>query len=156
MKYPAFLLTISVVILVLRREAICVNPSRIRGTDCRVVVRRISDQSQFDLIMKNLSDEDHNTTRCIHLSLTGNNFIVDLPQLMRINLGTNGSLVITGYSTVINCSTTVTDLESLRNTLQPISRADLAMFDGLVFIRCPVPIVIEEVSNVVIQNCVFW
>ena len=154
MKYSAFLLTISVVILVLR-EVICVNPS-IRGTDCRVVVRRISDQSQFDLIMKNLSDEDHNTTRCIHLSLTGNNFIVDLPQLMRINLGTNGSLVITGYSTVINCSTTVTDLESLRNTLRPISRANLVMFDGLVFIRCPVPIVIEEVSNVVIQNCVFW
>ena len=159
MKSSSFLLLIiSMAILVLRR-VICVNP-KIRGTaDCSVVVRRISDQSQFDLIMKDLSDINDNTTRCIHLSLMGSSFILDLPQLMRINLGTNGSLVITGHgsnrSVNINCSTTVTNLENLRNTLRPISRASLAMFDGLVFTKCPVPIVIEEVSSVIIQNCVF-
>ena len=74
---------------------------------------------------------------------------------MRIDLGTNGSLVITGDSVILNCIVNTTDLEELRKLLQPISRALLVLFDGLVFTRCPVPIVIEEVANVIIQNCVF-
>jgi len=118
----------------------------------------ISDQSQLDLFMKNISlyEDNPNATRCIHLSLVGNSFKLDLLQLMRINLGTqNGSLIITGNSVIINCTANVTDLEELRDMLQPISRALLVLFDGLVFTRCPVPIVIEEVSTVMIQNCVF-
>ena len=76
---------------------------------------------------------------------------------MRINLGINGSLAIMGVDSAvnINCAINVTDPEELRDMLQPISRAQLVLFDGLVFTQCPVPIVIEEVYSVMIQNCVF-
>ena len=55
----------------------------------------------------------------------------------------------------INCKTGFSDLEMLSKTVQPLSRASLVLLDGLVFIGCPVPILIEEASNVIVQNCVF-
>ena len=122
---------------------------------------RITDQSKLDLFMKNVSLYESpyaNTTKCIQLAFAESEqiFTLDVVQLMSINLGTNGSLVIMGHRSVnINCITNVTDSEELRKLLQPISRALLILFDGLVFTRCPVPIVFEEVSNVIIQNCVF-
>ena len=112
----------------------------------------VSNQSQLDEFVTNISSQYEDM--CIQLSLTGNSFKLDLLQLMRINL-TNDSLVITGDSVIINCTTNVTDSEELRKLLQPISRALLVLFDGLVFTKCPVPIVFEEVANVIIQNCVF-
>ena len=54
-----------------------------------------------------------------------------------------------------NCTASQSDLEELREVVQPISRASLVLMDGLVFTGCPVPIMIEEASSVVIQNCVF-
>ena len=76
---------------------------------------------------------------------------------MAINWIVNSSLAIIGnYETVnIHCTTNVTDLEELRDILKPISRAQSVLFDGLVFTKCPVPIVIEEVYTVMILNCVF-
>lgn len=119
-------------------------------------VTRITDQPQFDLIVKRLSDTNHATTTCIHLLLVGSRFRLDLQQLMAINWSVNSSLAIIGNGTVnIHCTTNVTDLEELRDMLQPISRAQSVLFDGLVFTECPVPIVIEEVYNVMILNCVF-
>jgi len=116
----------------------------------------ITDQRELDeFIQDSIVSNSRNATRCVHLSLVGDSFKLDLLQLMRINLGTNGSLMITGNSVIISCTTNVTDLEELRDILQPISRALLVLLDGLVFTRCPVPIVIEEMSTVIIQNCVF-
>ena len=74
----------------------------------------------------------------------------------------NGSLIMEskGGPAEINCITslsgyTIYDLEKLREALQPLSGASLVLLDGLVFNGCPVPILIEEALNVVIQNCVF-
>ena len=72
-------------------------------------------------------------------------------------MATNGSLIMrsSGGTAEINCSTGISDLEELSKTIKPLSRASLVLLDGLVFTGCPVPILIEETSNVVIKNCVF-
>ena len=146
-------LYISNVLLYTRSEAI--NLYRENCFNCSTVIE-ITDQRRLDeFIQDSSNNRNGNVSKCIQLSFTRNNFQLDLLQLMRINLGTNGSLVITGDSVILNCIVNTTDLEELRKLLQPISRALLVLFDGLVFTRCPVPIVIEEVANVIIQNCVF-
>ena len=101
---------------------------------------------------------DHwNTTNCLYLSLTGGtNYELDIVKLMKISV--NGSLVMEseGGSADMNCTIDPQyDLEELSQTLQPLSRASLVLLDGLIFTGCPVPILIEEASNVAIQNCVF-
>ena len=129
----------------------CSNFSTVTITD----QRRLDELLEDSTIFSNNNDVD-NVSKCIQLSFIGNSFQLDLLQLMRVNLGTNGSLmIIAGNSVILNCIVNTTDLKELRKSLQPISRALLVLFDGLVFIRCPVPIVFEEVSNVIIQNCVF-
>ena len=148
----SFVIIFSVIAIILRKAS-CVNHTADSQT-CSVRKSVISDQSQLDLFITDISLYD-NSSKCIHLSLIGGSFKVDLLQLMRIHLGTNGSLVIKGDSVNIQCSINVTDLEELRNILRPISRSLLVLFDGLTFTNCPVPIVIEEVSTVIIQNCVF-
>ena len=85
----------------------------------------------------------------------GDTFQLDLVQLMQINLPINGSLTIKGNSVNLHCTTNINDQEKVQETLEPISRTRLVVFDGLVFNECPVPIVIEEVYNVMILNCVF-
>ena len=126
----------------------------------RCVVKRtsISDQFQLDEFVTNISSYS-SEPMCVELLLLGNSFKLDLLQLMRMDLGTNGSLIVTGNSlsnsVVINCISNITDPEELRALLQPVSRAQFVLFDGLVFTQCPVPIVIEEVYSVVIQNCIF-
>ena len=150
MKSAVFSVSKVIVIVLLLRKAFC---NILELPACSMT--RIHNQSQFDLIINSLSN--HSSVTCIHLLLIGSRFKVDLQQLMAINLSTNSSLAISaGNGTVdIHCTTNVTDLEELRAILQPISRAQLVLFDGLVFTQCPVPILIEEVYSVVIQNCVF-
>ena len=151
------LLTVVVISLICRKVS-CVSPGAESQT-CSVRKSVISDQTQLDLFIRNTSLYD-NSTKCIQLSLNGSSFNVDLLQLMRLNLGTNGSLEITGSitgdSVNINCSINITDHVELKDMLQPIiSRALLVLLDGLVFTKCPVPILIEEVSTVIVRNCVF-
>ena len=137
--------------------ALCVIslPGTAESQTCSVRKSVISDQSQLDLFIRNTSLYD-NSTKCIQLSLVGSSFNVDLLPLMRINLGTNGSLEITGDSVNIDCSINTTDRVELKDMLQPIiSHALLVLLDGLVFTKCPVPILIEEVSTVIVRNCVF-
>jgi len=96
------------------------------------------------------------TTNCLYLSLAGGNiYEVDIVELMKISI--NGSLIMEskGGPAEINCMSRLSDLEKLRQTLQPLSHALLVLLDGLIFNGCPVPILIEEASIVVIQNCVF-
>ena len=97
-----------------------------------------------------------NTTNCLYLSLTGgSNYELDIVNIMKLSI--NGSLMIEskGGLSEINCTTASSDLEELSQTVQPLSRASLVLLDGLIFTGCPVPILIEEASNVFIQNCVF-
>ena len=125
-----------------------------------VVIRMsITDQRRLDELLQNRTifsnSSDRIVSKCIHLSFCGNtSFQLDLLQLMTVNLGPNGSLVMTGdRSVILNCTDNATDLDP--EELDPISRALLVLFDGLVFTRCPVPIMMEEVAHVIIKNCVF-
>ena len=158
-----FVIIVSVVVLMSVRKVSCATIPEFHRICSVRRSAKITNQSKLDLFMNNASlyeNPNANTTICIQLELVRvdsvhTSFTLDLVQLMRINLGANGSLVITGNSVNINCTTNVTDSEELRKLLQPISRALLVSFDGLVFTRCPVPIVMEEVAHVIIQNCVF-
>ena len=101
--------------------------------------------------------ERWNTKNFIHLSLAGGrNYELDIVKLMKISI--NGSLIMEGNGSLlaeVNCKTSLSDLEELSKTIQPLSRASLVLLDGLVFTGCPIPILIEEASNVIIQNCIF-
>ena len=150
----------AVLIFIIGR-VLCVNPDDPQSLLIdQCIARRtiVSEQSQLDEFVINVSSHasEH---KCVELLLVGNSFNLDLLQMMRTELGANGSLMVTGNSpsssVVVNCISNVTDPEELRDMLQPISRAQLVIFDGLVFTKCPVPIVIEEVYNVMILNCVF-
>ena len=129
----------------------CFNFTTVTETVAITDQRRLNEFIQ-DSIFSNSSS---NVSKCVQLSFTGKSFQLDLLQLMSINLGTNGGLMLTGNSVILNCIVNTTDLEELRKLLQPISRTLLVLFDGLVFTRCLAPILMEEVTNVIIQNCVF-
>ena len=55
----------------------------------------------------------------------------------------------------IHCIASTSNLDELRSIFRPISNIALVAFDGLIYDSCPVPIVIEEVSVVVVKNCTF-
>ena len=123
-------------------------------------VWNVSIVSQLDLnqFMENMTaygdqQTEAVTTKCLYLSLTAGDYELDIITLMKLSI--NGSLVIKskGGSVGINC--TADSLVGMEADLQPLSRAPLVLLDGLTFTGCPVPILIEEASNVVIQNCVF-
>ena len=119
----------------------------------------VTNQSQLDQFMENVTAyNDRRNTSYLHLTLAGNNsYIVDIVKLMNISLTNDGKLIVEskGGLAEIDCRASQSDLKELRNIVQPISRASLVLMDGLVITRCPVPIMIEEVCNVTIQNCVF-
>ena len=101
-----------------------------------------------------------NSSRCIQLSLAGDfSYRLNIVKMMQINLGTGDGtgLIVVGVNrrVKIECFANVTDLEELRKILKPISNISLLILDGLIFVRCPVPILIEEVSLIVVKNCEF-
>ena len=116
----------------------------------------VSTQPQLDQFIGNMTAYNNiRNTSYLHLSLAGDNsYTLDIVKLMNISLTNNGSLILEskGGSAEIDCTV---DLEELKKVLQPISRASLVLMDGLVITGCPVPIMIEEASNVTIQNCIF-
>ena len=113
----------------------------------------VSNQSQLDQFINNVTaSSDKGDTNNIHLSLAGDNtYILDIVKLMKINT-TDSSLIMksNGGPAKINCTASQSEQD-----LQPISRASVVQMDGLIFTGCPVPIMIEETSNVKIQDCVF-
>ena len=122
----------------------------------------IIDQLQLNQFIENVTTYTNqwNTTNCLYLSLGGGtNYELDIVKLMKISV--SGSLVMESKdgSTEINCTVDqklyTYGAEQLYQTVQPLSRASLVLLDGLIFTGCPVPILIEEASNVFIQNCVF-
>ena len=116
-------------------------------------VWNISTQLELNRFMENATTySDKRNSRCYHLLLAGeNNYIVDILSLMKI--GTNGNLIVMSEGGLAEISCTAN--KELPQVELSLSRASLVLLDGLIFTGCPVPILIEEASNVVIQNCVF-
>ena len=120
----------------------------------------ISSQLEMNRFIANVTaynDKNRSTTNCIYLSLAGGtSYEMDIVKLLNINV-TDGNLIVksVGGSVEINCTAHLSNLDELSQIVQPLSRASLVLLDGLIFTECPVPILIEEASNVVIQNCVF-
>ena len=131
------------------------------GTNTTLLTWNVSvaTQSQLDQFIENVTayNGDRNTSY-LRLSLASENaFVLDIVRLMNISLIDGGSLIIesNGGAVEIDCTASHSDLEELKEVLQPISRASLVLMDGLVMTGCPVPTMIEEASNVTIQNCIF-
>ena len=129
-----------------------------------------SDSSQWNVLITNQSDLDqfmesarldHNDSKCIYLSLVGNSYytldIVDFMNVTSFSIANSGSLAVQGIGgkVEIDCVSSQSDWDELLQILRPISNTLLVVLDELVFINCPVPVLIEEVSTVMIQNCVF-
>ena len=119
----------------------------------------VATQLQLDQFMENMTTyNNRRNTSCLHLSLVGDNcYVLDIVKLMNIGL-TDGAVLAmegTGGIVEIHCTASQSDLEELREVVRPISRASLVIMNGLVITGCPVPLMIEEASNVTIQNCVF-
>ena len=113
----------------------------------------ISGQGELDDFANNLAtNKSDNKDRCIQLILTGKSYSLDVIKVMGIKLGTNGGLVIVG---VANPRVTITSLEQLINRSALVANVLLVVLNGLLFAECPVPVVLEEVSIVIVQNCVF-
>ena len=136
------------------------SSSRVDGCDCPENDVRIRNQTELD---RYLDDEisyrrKNNTTRCIQWILTGSTYQLDMVELMKINLQQNDSLIIQGHNgnmVDINCVGGPANMEELFEAVQPLSRASLLILDSLIFLECPVPLLIEEVSKVMISNCIF-
>ena len=115
----------------------------------------VSNQSELDRFM----NTGPPITTCIHFCLVGGStYKVNMMKMML--WGSNKSLIMeSDYkdgAAKIDCTADSSILkEPYNKTVQPLSRSSLVVLDGLIFTRCPVPILIEEASNIFIQNCVF-
>lgn len=115
----------------------------------------VTNQLQLEkFIHGNVTDTPH---LALNLTLAGNNtYVLDIIKL--INIYKDSSQLIMESKdgpAEITCTASESDPEKLKEVAQPISRASLVKMDGLIFTGCPVPIMIEEVNNVTIQNCIF-
>ena len=134
--------------------------SRVDGCDCPENDVRIRNQTELDRYLDNEISyrRESNTTRCIQWILTGRSYQLDMVELMKINLQQSDSLIIQGHNgnmVDIDCVGGPANLEELFEAVQPLSRASLLILDSLTFVECPVPLLIEEVSKVLISNCIF-
>ena len=115
----------------------------------------VTNQSQLDeFINGNVTDTPHLAP---NLTLAGDNtYVLDIIKL--INIYKDSSQLIMeskGSLAEITCTASESDPKKLKEVAQPISGASLVHMDGLIITGCPVPIMIEEVNNVTIQNCIF-
>ena len=134
----------------------CFNESERFNSNRNVSIR---DQKELDNFVENIATStDGDIDRCIQLYLTGESYRLDVIKLMQVKLGTGGGLVVVGVispQVKITCVASLSTLEELRSALNPISNVSLVALYGLMFSGCPVPIVLEEVSTVIVQNCNF-
>ena len=114
----------------------------------------INDQAELDSFMKQAASPIHNNaSRCIQLSLTGDiSYRLNIVKMMQIKLGTAGGLIIVGANGAVEIDCIG---DASRDILKPISKISLVIFGGLKFVKCPVPILIEEVSAILVENCDF-
>ena len=135
----------------------CFNESRFNSTQRWNI--SINEQEELNDFVDNVTSIAGDENRCIQLLLTGELYKLEIIKLMRIKLGTGGGLVIIGVAkslVTIDCAN-FSNLEELKKEkeLKPLANVLLVVLDGLLFRGCPVPIVLEEVSTVIVQNCVF-
>ena len=114
----------------------------------------VHDQVELDNFMEQATSPiDKNTSRCIQLSLIGDiRYRLNIVKMMQIQLGTVGGLIVVGAAegpVEIDCVANASDIP------KPISNTSLVIFDRLKFIKCPVPILIEEVASILVENCNF-
>ena len=143
---------LSCILLCLSNNVDCVCPKDVL----------IKNQTELDRYTKDVIQSPtraNNDTRCIQWSLTGSAYQLDLIKLMKINLQQNDSLIIQGHNGTmvdIDCVGRPSYLEEFGlEAIRPLSHASLIVLDSLNIMGCPVPILIEEVSKVMINNCVF-
>ena len=119
--------------------------------------RKINSQDELDRYIEDAIRSGNNDTRCIQWTLIGSAYQLDLIKLLKIQLQQNDSLIIQGHNgrVAIDCVGGPLNLEEDLEAIQPLSHASLFVLDSLNFMGCPVPILVEEVSKVVISNCVF-
>ena len=120
----------------------------------RCINESIDGQRELDDFVNNLADDDED--KCVQLFLTGESYTLDMIKIMGIKLGGNGGFVIIGTSNprvTINVSNVSNLKELINSTL--IANVSLVVLDRLIFTECPVPVVLEEVSTVIVQNCEF-
>ena len=118
----------------------------------------ITGQDELDGFIDNITSLNDDTDRCIQIILTRSSYDVDIIRILGTKLGTGGGFVMMGVAdtpVMIDCVADASGLEDLRNNLKPLADVSLVVLDGLLFTECPVPIVLEEVSTVMVQNCVF-
>ena len=120
--------------------------------------RKIKSQDELDRYIEDAIRSGNNDTRCIQWTLIGSAYQLDLIKLLKIQLQQNDSLIIQGHNgsvVDIDCVGRPSNLEEHLEAIQPLSHASLFVLDSLNFMGCPVPILVEEVSKVMISNCVF-
>ena len=119
----------------------------------------INGQEELDNFVDNVTSfVDDDTDRCIQLFLTRKAYELDMIKIMGVKLGTGGGLVMIGVANplvTIDCVSTISGLQELRSNLKPLANVSLVVLSGLRFAGCPVPVVLEEVSTVIVQNCDF-
>ena len=146
------LVILSCILLYLSRSADCVCPKDVL----------IKSQAELDRYMDDAilfrRRVNHTDERCTQWTLTGGAYRLDLIKLLTIELQQNDSLIIQGHNGTmvdIDCVGGPSNLEEILEAIQPLSHASLVVLDSLNFVGCPVPILVEEVSKVIIKNCVF-
>jgi len=127
-----------------------------------VLTRQASNQSQLDQFLDNLESQrqdDQRRPRCIQLSLAGGEYKLNMTKFIHgVDLKENDSLIVRGEGGTVSIDCLVMD--SAKNILgflrsRRLLNAFVVVFDGLMFTRCLLPIYVEQVNFVMIQNCVF-
>ena len=125
------------------------------GVGCICLNKEVTSQVELDRYIDEAARGGDNT-RCIQWILVGSTYQLDLIKLLSISLQQNDSLMIQGYNGTlvdIHCIGGTSDMDL--ETVQPLSRFSSIVLDSLNFTDCPVPILVEEVSKVIISNCNF-
>ena len=139
----------------------CPTSSRAEQVIARVFV---TNQLQLDRFLDNITlQREGRDSRCIHLTLTTGSYQLNITKFVHaVDLKNNDSLIVRGESSPVTMHCVAEDgtsngstriVENLLN--RRLLNASMIVFDGLVFTGCVLPVYVEEVSTVVIRNCVF-
>ena len=128
------------------------------GVHCAACPKDVKSQAELDRYIEDVISFRSDDTRCTQWTLIGSVYQLDLIKLLTIELQQNDSLIIQGHNGTmvdIDCVGGPSNLEKILEAVQPLSHASLVVLDSLNFMGCPVPILLEEVSKVMISNCIF-
>ena len=143
--------------LVFLRAKASYIPERCSDDDIYNWTLSVHDQTELENFMEQATSFS-DTSRCIQLSIMGGfRYRLDMIKLMEVKLGTSGGMIVVGTNgpVEIDCGANVSNIQQSEGVPKPISNTSLVIFDGLMFVKCPLPIMIEEVSTVVVRNCDF-